>query len=160
MPHATMEYVLMAPILILQVVFFPLVTSWMMSFWTDSRRQIALRETADHLGSLIQQIYFSLNHENVPSGQVVYFPDLPKLIENYAYVARGVLTSEGQNSSKVLKLNLTLRRVGNTVETLVVLGPNVVWNEATVYVSISTNACILAEKFPNGTLSLAFGQEA
>jgi hypothetical protein len=160
MPHATMEYVIMAPILILQVVFFPLVTSWMMSFWIGSRRQIALRETADHLGSLIQQIYFSLNHENVPSGQVVYFPDLPKFIENYAYTVRGVLTSEGQNSSKVLKLNLTLRQVGNTVETLVVLGPNVVWNEATVYVSNSTNARILAEKFPNGTLSLAFGQGA
>ncbi len=147
----------MAPVLILQVLFFPIATSWMIDIWIDSRRQIALQEVADHLGSLIQQIYFSLNRENM-HGRVTHSPDLPKFIENYAYTARGILkNSTEQNTSKILELNVTLRRVGDTVKTSIILGSNVIWNENSVYVSNSTSASIIAEKFPNGTLRLTFG---
>lgn len=158
MPHPTMEYIIMTPILILQVLLFPLAAGWMMSIWTDSRREIVLQETADHLGSLIQQVYFSLNRESVHSGRVIQFPDVPKFIENYAYTARGSLRSSGGgDSSKILELNLTLNRIGVSEETSVVLGPNVVWDENSVYRSNSTNACIIGQKFLNGTIKFSFG---
>ena len=160
MPHTTMEYVIMAPILILQVLFFPLAASWMMEIWIDSRRQIVLQGAADHLGSIIQQIYFSLNRETVSSGIVKYAPDLPKFIDNEVYTARARLENvSGTNSSKVLKLNLTLEKFGNTVETSIVLGPNVWWNETSVYVSNAVNACIVANKSAvDNVLRLWFGE--
>jgi len=147
MTHVTMEYVLMAPVLILQVLFFPLAASWVMNIWIDSRRQIALQEVADHLGSVIQQIYFSLNRETISNGIVKYTPDTPKFIDNNVYTARARLeNTSGADSSKILRLNVTLENLANSVETSIVLGPNVRWNEDSVYVSNAVNACIMANK--------------
>jgi len=62
------------------------------------------------------------------------------------------------NASKVLEITLRLRAVGTTVTTSVILGQNVLWREST-FVSNSTNACVMAEKFANGTICLSFGGE-
>ncbi|MEM2280902.1 MAG: hypothetical protein QXZ68_02800, partial [Candidatus Bathyarchaeia archaeon] len=60
MAHITIEYVIMLPILIMQILLFPLTASWLMNIWVDSRRTLALQEVASHLGSVIQQVYFIL----------------------------------------------------------------------------------------------------
>jgi hypothetical protein len=58
-----MEYVIMVPILLMQVVFIPMATGWMMDVWVDQRKETALQDVASHLGSTIQQLYLSLNRE-------------------------------------------------------------------------------------------------
>lgn len=158
MPHATIEYMIMIPILILQIFLFPLTASWLMSIWVDSRRTLALQEVASHLGSSIQQVYFTLNHDSISAGTVIQKVDVPRFIENYPYIGNATLRTvldSSLNSSKVLEITLKLRTVGTTVTTLVILGQNVVWQEST-FVSNSTNACIKAEKFTNGTICLSF----
>jgi len=83
MTHITIEYMIMVPVLILQIFLFPLTASWLMNIWADSRRTLALQEVASHLGSTIQQLYFSLNHETVSAGPpVTYSPGLPPFIED------------------------------------------------------------------------------
>ena len=158
MAHITIEYVIMVPMLILQIFLFPLTASWLMNIWVDSRRTLALQDVASHLGSTIQQLYFSLNHETISAGTATYSPGLPPFIEDYNYIGNATLrkVSESTDSSKVLKITLTLAKTKITVTTLVILGPNVLW-QPSVFVSNSTNALVNAEKLWDGTIRLYFG---
>ena len=158
MTHITIEYMIMIPLLILQIFLFPLTASWLMNIWVDSRRTLALQEAASHLGSTIQQLYFSLNHETISAGTATYSPELPPFIENYYYTASATLqmVSGPANSSKVLKMTLTLVKTRITATTLVTLGSNVLW-KSSVFVSNSTNAIVIAEKLSDGTIRLYFG---
>jgi hypothetical protein len=149
---------IMVPVMILQIFLFPLTASWLMNIWVDSRRTLALQEVASHLGSTIQQLYFSLNHETISSGTATYSPGLPPFIEDYNYVGNATLrkVSASANSSKVLSITLTLAKTKIIVTTLVTLGSNVLWRPS-VFVSNSTNAIVSAEKLSDGTIRLYFG---
>lgn len=159
MPHVTIEYVIMVPVLILQIFLFPLATSLFMNIWVDSRRTLALQDVASHLGSTIEQAYFSLNHETISAGTATYSPGLPPYIENYPYTGNATLRTildPSLNSSRALEITLRLGTFGTTVTASVILGQNVEWKES-VFISNSTNACIIAKKFPNGTILFSFG---
>ncbi len=157
MAHITIEYVIMVPILMMQIILFPITANWLMNIWVDSRRTLALKEAASNLGSAILQLYFSLNHTSIETGEVTYSPNLPPFIENYHYVGNATLRTvdAASNSSKVLQLTLTLVPTTITTTTSVILGSNVVWQQST-FVSNSTNACVTANK-TNGIVTLAFG---
>jgi hypothetical protein len=158
MTHITIEYMIMVPVLIMQIFLFPLTASWLMNIWVDSRRTLALQDAASHLGSTIQQLYFSLNHETISAGTATYSPGLPPFIEDYNYIGNATLrkVSASADSSKVLSITLTLAKTKIIVTTLVVLGSNVLWRSS-VFVSNSTNAVVSAEKLPDGTIRLYFG---
>jgi len=160
MAHVTIEYIIMIPLLVMQIFLFPLTASWLMNRWVDSRRNLALQDAASHLGSTIQQLYFSLNHEAVPTGTATYSPDLPPFIENYHYrgsAALQTVSCSSSDSSKILKLTLALVSTAITVTTSSILGPNALWCDS-IFISNSTNACVSAEKLPNGTICLRFGE--
>jgi hypothetical protein len=144
--------------MILQIFLFPLTASWLMNIWVDSRRTLALQDAASHLGSTIQQLYFSLNHETISAGTATYSPGLPPFIEDYNYIGNATLrtVSASANSSKVLSITLTLAKTKIIVTTLVILGSNVLWRPS-VFVSNSTSAIVSAEKLSNGTIRLYFG---
>lgn len=157
MPKASIEYVIMVPILILQIFLFPMSANWLMDIWVDSRRTLALEEAASNLGGSIQQIYFVLNHETISAGTVKQKSNVPPFIENYPYIGNATLRPVSDlNSSKILDIMLRLKTVGPTVTTSVVLGQNVLWQEST-FMSNSTTAGIVAEKLVNGTISFSFG---
>jgi len=158
MTHITIEYMIMLPLLILQIFLFPLTASWLMNIWVDSRRTLALQEAASHLGSTIQQLYFALNHETISAGTATYSPGLPPFIEDYNYIGNATLrkVSASVDSSKVLSITLTLAKTKIIVTTLVILGSNVLWRPS-VFVSNSTSASVSAEKLSNGTIRLYFG---
>jgi len=155
MPHITIEYMIMIPMLIMQIFLFPLTASWLMNTWVDSRRTLALQDVAGHLASTMQQLYFSLNHATMPAGKVSYAPGLPPFIEDISYVANGTLRpvlGSGSNYTKVLDLVVWLTGTKNSVTTAVILGPNVVW-QPSLFLSNSTRASVTAEKKVNGTAS-------
>lgn len=159
MPHVTIEYVIMVPVLILQIFLFPFSANWLMNIWVDSRRTLALEEAGSHLGSTIQQIYFALNHKTISAGIVRQRADVPPLIENYPYTGTATLKTvldPALNSSKVLTVTLRLRSTSTIATTSVILGQNVQWQEST-FNSNSTNTCINADKLANGTIRLSFG---
>jgi hypothetical protein len=158
--HITIEYIIMIPVLILQVVAFPIVANSLMNIWVDSRRTLALKDVASNLGSVIQQLYFSVNHPTVPVNTMIEdSPGLPPLIENHHYEGRATLRTilqPAQNSSKVLELTLKLATIGTTATATVILGSNALWQEST-FISNSTSARVSAQKFPNKTIGLGFG---
>jgi hypothetical protein len=160
-PHVTIEYVILVPMLILQIFLFPLTANWMMNIWVNSRRTLALQDAASHLGSTIQQMYFLLNHKTV-YGTIVQRSDLPLLIENMPVIATATLKpvldaslDPTGNSSKLLDLTLKLGTTGISVDSLVLLGQNVLWTQST-FLSTSSSAGMVAQKLANNTITISF----
>ena len=156
MPQVAIEYVILVPILILQIFLFPIAAATLMNIWIDSRRTLALEETASHLGSSIQQLYFSLNHTSITAGNVTNQLQIPPFIEGYSYTGNGTLRTALDNSIKILDLSLKYRGLAISTATSVQLGQNVAWHES-MFISNSTSACVIVQKFSNGTIQLSFG---
>jgi hypothetical protein len=156
MAHITIEYMILIPLLILQIFLLPYATSIIMNIWSTSSETIALQDATSHLGSSIQQLYFFLNNPSVSSGTVTSDLGIPPYIGNYAYIGNATLISvSGSGSGQVLELTLNL--MGNTISTTspVTLGQNAQWLNST-FMSNSTSACINAYKDSNNTIWLSF----
>ena len=155
MAHVTIEYVILVPLLISQIFLLPWAASVIMNGWVDSRRTLALQETASHLGSSIQQTYLSLNYTTIPAADVTSKLDVPPFIEGYAYMATATL--EPASGSKVLELTLTFKGVQISSTAAVTLGQNGEWQTGySTFMSNSTSACLRAEKYSNKTIQLYF----
>jgi hypothetical protein len=127
-PSVTIEYVILIPLLFTQVIVFPFVASTMTSSWQDSQRNIELQDAADHLASTIQQLYLTINNEDILAGTVTQASTLPITVSSYPYNATGSLSSPSDpDSTRILTVTLTLEEVDNTVTAAAVLGPNVQW---------------------------------
>jgi len=157
MPHVTIEYVIMVPILIAQIFLFPLAANVLTSIYVESTRRLVVETAASRLASSIQQLYFSLNHESVPPGTVTYDPGLPKYVDGYHYVARGELTSIREGGATRLNITLTVVGLNIKVTAYAILGPNASWDATSVFVSNSTNACIEVTKNSSGFFFFRFG---
>jgi hypothetical protein len=156
--HVAIEAVLMTPLLVLQILLLPFVASTMSSYWANATRDITLQETASQIASMVQQLYLSLNRIEVTAGTITQASTFPTQIAGHTYTARGSLrTSLPPDSGKILTINVTLQDLGNTVTAQTSLGPNVFWNENSVFYSSSLTASIKVQKSQDGTLSFSFG---
>ena len=156
MPSVTIEYVILIPLLFTQVIVFPLVASTMTSNWQSSQRNIELQDAGNHLASTIQQLYMTINGEDILAGNITQDFILPVTIGSYPYTVTGSLSSLSENSTRILSVTLTLDDVDNTATAVAVLGPNVSWTDSTLR-STSTDAYIMVQKFSNDTLAFSFG---
>lgn len=156
MTQITIEYMIMIPLLILQIFIFPLTVGWMMNGWTDSRQTLALRETASHVGSLVHQVYSALNHDSISAGEVTNTLEVPPFIEGYSYRGNASLRDAGDNDSKILDITLKFQGTSVKATTSVTLGANVMWNADSAFVSNSSYASLLAGKLTNGTVFMYF----
>lgn len=154
MPHVSMEYAIMVPILLVQVILIPMATGWMMDAWVIRRRETALQDVASHIGTTIQQLYFSLNRKEIAAGTTTQAANVPSSIESIPYVITASDTKV--ENSTIIDLYLALMGTSITATTRVTLGPNVLWGQST-FVSNSTSASIKVEKFSNDTLNFSFG---
>jgi hypothetical protein len=159
MTQITIEYMIMSPLLIMQIILFPFVAGLIMNGWVDSRRTLVLQETASNLGSSIQQLYSALNHGTISTGNVTNTLELPMFIEDYAYSGTGTLRATSGptvDSTKILYITLSLRGTNIASTTSITLGSNVNWDSHSTLYSNSTDAGILGEKLANGTIVLSF----
>ena len=145
----------MVPILLMQVILIPVATGWMMDAWVDRRRETALQDVAIHLGSTIQQLYFSLNREEMGAGTVTQASNVPSSIESIPYIVTA--SNRRVENSTIIDLHLALMGTSITTATYVTLGSNVLLGEQHTFISNSASACIKVEKFSNGTLSFSLG---
>jgi hypothetical protein len=155
MAEIAIEYVILIPLVILQIFLFPFAVSTIMNTWVNSSRTLALQDTAAHLGSSIQQLYVSLNHVTITSGMVTDKLDIPASISGYPFTGNATIASVS-GSSKVLNLTLTFIGIKYSASTVVTLGPNAQW-QSSMFMSNSTTACINANKDGAGVVWLSFG---
>jgi hypothetical protein len=156
LPSVTIEYVILIPLLFTQVIVFPFVASTITSNWQDSQRDVELQDAANHLASTIQQLYLTINRDEVLECTVRQASPVPVTVCSYPYNATGSLSSLSEDSTRLLSVTLTLDEVGNTATAAAVLGTNVSWTDSTLR-STSTDAYIKVQKFSNGTLAFSFG---
>ena len=158
MPSVTVEYVILIPLLFSQVIVFPFVASTMTSSWQNSQRDIELQDAADHLASTIQQLYLTVNRDEILVGEITQASTVPVTVASYPYSATGSLNDPPGGSAKVLTVTLILDEVENNATASVVLGTNVNdWTDSTPLRSNSADACINVQKFSNNTITFSFG---
>lgn len=158
MVNVTIEHVILIPLLFTQIIVFPFVASTISSSWQDAHRDVALEEVAGHLTITIQQLYLTVNWDDILAGKVTHAPTIPATIDSRPYRVTGSLnTPSDPNATRILTLTLTLEKFKNKVTAVAVLGPDVLWAEETVLQSNSPDACIVAQKFSNGTIGFSFG---
>jgi hypothetical protein len=155
-PQITIEYMIMIPLLIMQIFLFPITAGWIMTTWVDSRQTLALQEAASHVGSSVHQVYSALNHQSIEEGVVTSKLEIPPFIEGYAYTGNASLRDAEADSSRIL--DITLRFKGSPIEatTSVTLGSNVQWDAGSAFMSNSSYASLIATKMSNDTILLYF----
>jgi hypothetical protein len=152
--QVSIEYMIMIPVLILQIFLFPMVASTIMNNWVDSRRTIAIQEAASNLSSSLQQLYSSLNHNTISTGKVTILLDLPGYIEDYAYNGTGVLRETSSGGSRVLEITLKYVGIGISTTALATFGNNTEWVPDSTFSSNSTAPSITGEKYLNSSTGL------
>jgi hypothetical protein len=149
MAHITIEYMIMIPVLILQIFLFPLTATMIMDNWADSRRAMELEQVAGHLSSTIQQLYYSVYHASMANGFMTVNLDIPETIDQHPYVI--MLGNVTQQETSYRLMNVTLRFVDDEIfcSTMVTLGGNVEWQNNVSLNSISPDLSLTAYKTPS-----------
>lgn len=158
MVNITIEYMILLPLLILQIFLLPYAATAMMGSWTTSSETIALQDAASSLGSTIQQFYLFMNNPTLTSASVTNQLGVPSFINGNYYVGDASLApASGPGSEEVLNLTLSLNRSTVSTSSIVTLGQNVQWNSSgTTFKSNTPNESITANKYSNGTILLSF----
>jgi hypothetical protein len=152
MAHITIEYMIMIPVLIMQIFLFPIAASVIMNTWGDSNQTIQLQTTAGHMGSSIQQLYYTINHGSMSNGSMKIALDVPPIINGRAYTTTLSHVTHSDTSYQIM--NVTLKMIGTKVQTstLVTLGQNVNWTQNLAFNSTSHNLSLIATKTSNSIL--------
>ena len=147
---------IMVPVLIMQIFIFPFTATVIMNTWMDSRRTLELQETAGHLGSTIQQLYYTINQGSISNSIMRISLDLPPLIEGLAYTTTLRHVTHSDTSYEIM--NVTLRTLGTNdqASTIVTLGKNVDWQENSAFNSTTQSLSIIANKTLN-SIWISFG---
>ena len=157
--HVTVEYMILIPVLILQIFLFPMLVGAEMGQWTGDRQSLELQQQASYIGSSIEQIYQSLNHTSILSCTLTNNLDCPPTIEGHNYFGNASLqkvSDSGSGYSQVFSITLSLSGTDISTSTSVTLGQNVVWINST-FASNPPTSCIIAQKLPNQTIQLSLG---
>ena len=157
MPQVTIEYMIMVPILILQIFLFPIAAATIMGAWSNSRMTLELQEVSGHLGSSMQQLYYTMNHASISSGSLTAKLTVPTTITdgNNGYNYMITLSNATNLNSSVKVMNLTLSLIGTSgkASTLVTLGQNAYWNNSAFK---SNNISLINATKSSGIISLSF----
>src|SRR5208283_1458689 len=102
--EVTVEYMILIPVLILQIFLFPMFVNVVMNQYVGDQRSLELQETASNLSSSIEQIYLSLNHTSILSCTLKSSLDSQPLIDGYIYTGNATLQAVEleSDSSRVL----------------------------------------------------------
>ena len=163
MVQITVEYMILIPVLVLILFLFPFAVSSIMEPWVESRRTLELQGAASHLGSAIQQVYYSLNHTSIQAGTLTSKLDIPLFVDGYWFNGTATIRdtlNPALDPTQVLDIQLRIITLGISTNTSVTLGQNVVWNNS-FFLSNATSGVhapiLTAEKLSNGTVRLFFG---
>ncbi len=117
---------------------------------------IELQETAGHMGSSIQQLYYTMNHASISNGSMQINLDTPPLIEGLAYTTTLSHVTHLDTSYQIMNVTLKLIGTHDQTSTLVTLGQNVDWQENLAFNSTSHPLSLIATKTAN-SIWLSFG---
>jgi hypothetical protein len=136
LPHITIEYMIMVPVLILQIFLFPYAAQVIMNTWEDSRIDLQLEEIVGHLGSSVQQMYYTMNREVISIGSLTLKLDTPpSIVESsgeygYTITLRNATIYADNEHAQIMNITVSLVGAKGEASTLVTLGENADWNDS------------------------------
>jgi hypothetical protein len=158
LPQVTIEYMIMVPILILQIFLFPIAAATIMGAWSNSRMTLELQEVSGNLGSSIQQLYYIMNHASISSGSLTAKLTVPTTIQDgdYGYNYMITLSNATNPNTSIKVMNITLSLIGASgkASTLVTLGENADWHDNATFRSNATS--LISATKSSGTILLSF----
>ena len=158
MAQITIEYMIMIPVMILQIFLFPYVAVTLMDNWTASRQTIELQDIASQVGSTVQQMYYIINHASVSSGSasMKVALDIPKTVDDTVYTVTLSHASNVDSAYQVMNVTLHVIKGSAQTSTLVTLGDNINWQNNLQFSSLTRNLTLAATKTAN-TITLTLG---
>ncbi len=156
MPQITIEYMIMIPLMIMQIFLFPLTASWIMNSWADSRQTLAIKEITSHISSSLQQVYSALTHSSIASSTVTIESKVPEFIEGTPYIGNATFYS-GLSSNSSSSLEIRFMIIGTNIESITrfPVGNDFSWQNSTF--TSNSNNMIIANKLTNGSIIVSFG---
>lgn len=156
MPQITIEYMIMIPLMIMQIFLFPLTASWIMNSWADSRQTLAIKEITSHVSSSLQQVYSALTHSSIASSTVTIESKVPEFIEGTPYIGNATFYS-GLSSNSSSSLEIRFMIIGTNIESITrfPVGNDFSWQDSTF--TSNSNNMIIANKLTNGSIIVSFG---
>ena len=144
MAHTSIEYMIMVPVLILQIFLFPYVATAIMNTWENDRLDLQLENIAANLGSSVQQLYYTMNRELISSGSLTIQLYTPSRIVcssgNYSYTIEVRNASAASGYAQIMNITVSLFEGERTASTIVTLGEDAAWDDASY---ISDNVSIV-----------------
>jgi hypothetical protein len=146
--HITIEYMIMVPVMILQIFLFPYVAVTLMDNWTESRQTIELQDIASQISSTVQQMYYVINHASVSSGSasMKVALDIPRTVDSTAYLVTLSHASNVDSAYQVMNITLHTSSGRAQTSTIVTLGDNIEWQNNLEFSSLTRNLTITATK--------------
>jgi VCBS repeat-containing protein len=147
--HVTIGYMIMIPVLIMQIFLFPYTAAVIMDTYEDSLVSMELQSTVGHISSSIQQLYYTINHGSFSYGSMQINLDVPQLIQGRSYTTTLSHVTSTDTSSQLM--NVTLKIVGGTemASSLVTLGTDADWQENLAFNSAAPSLSLVANKTAN-----------
>lgn len=160
MPHITLEYMIMIPILLMQIILFPYVAVTMRTSWVESNVNLELQEICSHIGSSMQQLYYTMNHASISAGSLSAKLGTPTSIGDgygnfYGFTITLQNATNVNTDVKIMNVTLHIEGTGDQAFSLVTLGDNAVWQNNAVFLS-SSSTSVNATKTA-GSIMLTFG---
>jgi hypothetical protein len=156
--QVTIEYMIMIPVMILQIFLFPYVAVTLMDNWTASRQTLELQDIASQVGSTVQQMYYIINHASVSGGSASMnvVLDIPRTVDDTTYTVTLSHASNVESAYEVMNITLHTFKGSAQTSTLVTLGDNINWQNNIQFSSLTRNLTLFATKTAN-TITLTLG---
>jgi hypothetical protein len=133
---------ILIPVLIVQIFIFPFAATVIMNTWVDQRRTLELEGIAGHLGSSLQQLYFTMNRAPIPNGCLTANLDTPPTVDNYYYNITLRDNTSPSSSAKIMEITLTLIGAHAVASSIVTFGENAVWQNGITFKSNVTSISV------------------
>ncbi len=139
---------IMVPVLILQIFLFPIVAVVIMDNWNTANRTLELQQANGHLGSTIQQLYYTVNRIDESTAMQINL-NMPQTIEQYSYTVRFGHVENVDTSFKIMNVSMQIVGAKGSSFSLVTLGNDVNWQEGLSFNSTQPNLSLTATKNQN-----------
>jgi hypothetical protein len=153
MAHITIEYMIMIPVLIIQIFIFPYAATVIMNTYVDQHRSLELQEIAGHLGSTVQQLYFTMNRASNPNNCLTAELGTPSTVDSHFYNITLQDIGNPSSSAKIMKITLNLIGANGEASSLITLGIDAAWQDGATFKS---NVTSIAATESSGSIWLSF----
>jgi hypothetical protein len=150
MSDTVVEHVMLLPLMMMVLVLFPMAANSVVINYINQQHEVIAQAAMNQIVSTVQQLYYSLNQENIMPCNVTMTNLLPQKIDAYIYDV-----SATTNPDNKLTLSLYMSSLNIYVNKTITLNPNTLWNNSQFH-SILPTAAIKVEKMMNGTLLFSF----